>query len=406
MNEAMATGSRVGVEDWRPIGTGASAWFAVPSHSVGAALVARIAELPEVTRLPDLNLRSSGVAVRLAPDDGALAGAISAAARELGLVAEPAALQTLQVAIDAADPPSVTSFWQAALGYERTGADGLADPLRRAPAVRVGRLDEPRQLRNRIHLDAVWAPEAVQTIKTALGGQTYGAFDLTLADSEGNEVDLVPGGKLPAPEASDWRAVFGAMAFYPTTSPAQAARLATSTAGLADDAGVPLMVDLRAEGVVIDSGKDGWEDDQGGADSRFVELAGRIQSAAHDLELVADPSRPHFLQFGIDAVDLPAVRAFWAALLGYQYDPRTHVTDIYDPRRLNPELFFQEMDPADQDRRRQRNRIHLDLLVPDEVLQSRVDTAVAAGGRVLAEVPGRRTIADPEGNEVDLVSTS
>ena len=44
---------------------------------------------------------------------------------------------------------------------------------------------------------------------------------------------------------------------------------------------------------------------------------------AHDLGLVADRTRPRFVQLGIDAVDVPAVRAFWTAVLGYEHDPRS-----------------------------------------------------------------------------------
>jgi hypothetical protein len=352
--------------------------------------------------LPDIDLRADGVGVRLGPDDVTMARAISGAAAGLGLTGEPVALQALQVRIDALDTKSVTSFWRTVLGHEQAG-DVLMDPLRRAPAIRVGALSEPRPLRSRIHLDVVRVPEAVQAITTAVGGQAYGANGLTLADSEGNEVDLVPGDELP-PSACDWRALFAAMTFYPAAAP-QAARLATAVAELADDAGVPLLIDLRPEGVVIDSGKDQWEDDHGGPDARFTGLAGRIRSAARDLGLSADPARLRFLQFGIDAVDVPAVRAFWAAVLGYRYDPRTRLTDIYDPRRLNPEFFFQQMDAADQDRRRQRNRIGFDLLIPSDQMQARLDTAIAAGGQIVAETPGRYALADPEGNEVDVIAT-
>lgn len=393
--------------DWRSIGTGTAAWFAAPSHAAGAGLVTRIAGLPAIADrngLPDIDLRADGVRVRLGPDDVELARAISTAASGLGLTGEPGALQTLRVRIDAVDTESVTSFWQTVLGYERAGDDVLTDPLRRGPAVRVGQLSEPRPLRNRIHLDVVRLPDAVQAVKTALRCEAYGAFGLTIGDSEGNEVDLVPGSEL-SQEASDWLALFAAMTFYPTASAEQAARLATAVAELADDAGVPLLIDLRPDGVVIDSGKDRWELDQGGPDVRFVGLAGRVQFAARDLGLSADPARLRFQQLGIDAIDVPAVRAFWAALLGYRYDQRTDVTDIYDPRRLNPEFFFQEMNPAEQARRGQRNRIRFDLFVPYDQVRIRLDTAVAAGGRVVARTPGCYALADPEGNEVDIIAT-
>ncbi|HEY9377304.1 MAG TPA: VOC family protein, partial [Jiangellaceae bacterium] len=120
-----------------------------------------------------------------------------------------------------------------------------------------------------------------------------------------------------------------------------------------------------------------WEDGEGSATNRFLDLAGGIQTTARDLGLSADLTRPRFVQLGIDAVDVPAVRAFWASVLGYQHDLRTFLTDIYDPRRLNPVLFFQPMDASDTDRRQHRNRIHVDLFVPHDHAQARIDAAVA-----------------------------
>ncbi|MDQ2848881.1 MAG: hypothetical protein M3Y77_21680 [Actinomycetota bacterium] len=400
-----------GVEDWRVLIGGASAWFTASSHTAGAALVSRIAELTD--SLPDMDLRAGGVRVQIRAVGSAdlsqtgvtFARAISAAAADLGLAADPAALQTLSLGIDAVDTPSVMSFWGTALSYQPVGGDVLTDPLRRDPAISFHRLNEPRPLRNRIHVDVVRVPDTVQAVRVAVGGEPYGAYGLTLADAEGNEVDVVPGDELAqGPATADWRVVFGAMAFYPTAAPVQAARLAAAVAALADDAGMPLLVDLRPDGVTIDSGKDQSEDELNPSETPFAELASRIQTAAHELGLVADTSRLRFVQLGIDAVDVPAVRVFWATVLGYQRDPRTHVTDIYDPRRLNPEIIFQEMDASEQDRRRQRNRIHLDLLVPDDQATARIAAAVAAGGRILTDAPGRCSLADPEGNELDIVT--
>ncbi|WP_328993990.1 hypothetical protein OG394_06370 [Kribbella sp. NBC_01245] len=425
-----------GGEDWRGVGVGASAWFDAPSLTAGAALVGRIAELAGGTGLPDVDLRPSGVRVRIGASgaadlndadltdadlgeaDVALARAISRAARELGLAADPSALQTVQLAIDAADTPSVMSFWRTTLAYEPVGDDALVDPLRRDPAFSFHPLDQPRPLRNRIHVDVSRAPNAVDAVKATVGQEAYGAYQLTLADAEGNEVDLVPGGEL-SKETADWRTMFGAMTFYPTAPPSQASELATTVAGLADDAGLPMLVDLRPDGVTIDSGKDEWEDDEGAAESRFVDLASRIQTAAREMGLAADPTRLRFVQLGIDALDVPAVRAFWTTVLGYQHDRRPFLADIHDPRRLNPVIIFQQLDPADEERRRQRNRIRFDISVPYDQLEARINAALAAGGRIVTdETPGeqrdqhhelkrgrRCTLTDPEGNELDLVSS-
>ncbi|WP_203898863.1 VOC family protein [Virgisporangium aliadipatigenens] len=393
-----------GVRDWRVLDTGASAWFDAPSMTAGAALVRRIAGLAAATGLPDVDLRPGGVRVRIGPTrdltraDVQLARSISTAARELGLGADPAVLQTVQLVIDTADRPALVPFWRNVLAYEPAGPDALGDPSRRDPVLSFAP-GRPRPLRDRFHVDVVRAPDAVRAVRAAVGQEPFGAYGVALADADGNVVDLVPGDGLPkGPETADWQVLFAAMAHYPVDAPEPAAALATAVAALADDAGLPLAVDVRPDGVTIDSGKDRWEDG-------FGELAGRIQNAARDLGLAADPTRPRFVQFGIDAVDVPAVRAFWASVLGYRPDPRAFVTDIFDPRRLDPVLFFQPMEASDTERRQHRNRVRIDLRVPHDQARARVDAAVAAGGRVVAgSDPQRHTLVDPEGNELGLVS--
>jgi 4a-hydroxytetrahydrobiopterin dehydratase len=54
--------------------------------------------------------------------------------------------------------------------------------------------------------------------------------------------------------------------------------------------------------------------------------------------------------------------------------------------------------------RPQRNRMHIDVYLPHDQVEGRIAAAVAAGGRVVSDTnaPGWWTLADPEGNEVDL----
>ncbi|MFC7406333.1 VOC family protein [Georgenia alba] len=222
-----------GTEDWRTLAFGAGAWFDAPSHPAGARLLDRIAGLADGAEL-DVDLRSTGVHVRLPARGGfpaehvARARAVSAAARELGLRADPAGTQSLQVAVDVLDRSAVAPFWQTALGYTSGGPD-LVDPLRRDPAVWFQRMDRPRPLRNRIHLDVVLPyPAAAERIAalTAAGAQVRREeeYYATVADAEGNEVDLLP--RVPseapgAPAASDWRLHFGATVSTRRTAPAR-----------------------------------------------------------------------------------------------------------------------------------------------------------------------------------------
>ncbi|MBO9553232.1 VOC family protein [Cellulomonas sp.] len=384
--------------DWRVVDGVAAAWFDAPSLREGAALAARVVALS--AEIP-VDVRASGVRVRLGSDEHA--PAVSAAARELGLTADPAALQHLSVGFDSPDPGAVMPFWQRALDYAPTRDGDLADPLHRDPELRFRLSDDPRPLRNRVHLDVVRPASAVE--RAAGLGEPFGAFGVCHADADGNEVDLVPGDALDEQgRTADWQAVFSAIACYRVTSPAQQAEVAAAAAALADGAGYPLLVDLRPGYVVLDTGKDRWDADAHGLDLDFTGLAQRLQTAARELGATADPAAPRFVQLYFDAADVAAVRAFWVAALGYVHDRRTKLTDIVDPRQLNPVLAFQEIDVADTERRQQRNRIQVELAVPADLAQARVAAAVAAGGRVLDESVGRRRVADPEGNELVVVS--
>lgn len=383
--------------DWRVVDGVATAWFDAPSPVEAAALAGRIVEL---TAGIAVDLRATGLRVRL--DSGEHAGAVSAAARKLGLAANPAVLQQLSVVVESANPSAVRRFWQRVLDYAPGEDDGLADPLRRDPALRIRSSAEPRPLRNRIHLDVVRPAAVVERVSP---GAASGPFGVRHADPDGNEVDLVPGTTLgERTGTADWRAVFAAMACYRTTSPAQQRDLAVAAAALAGDTGLPLLVDLRPGLVIVDSGKDQWEDDAHGLDLDVTGLAGDLQTAARALGATADPGLPRFVQLFLDAADVAAVRAFWTAALGYVHDRRSGLSDIHDPRRLNPVLAFQELDAAETERRRQRNRVHVELAVPPDLARTRLATAVAAGGRLLGESGDRRRVADPEGNELVIVS--
>jgi hypothetical protein len=383
--------------DWRVVDGVATAWFDAPSLVEGAELAGRIVDLSAETAV---DLRATGVQVRLDSDEHA--EAVSAAARELGLAAKPAVLQRLSVVVESANPSAVSQFWQRALDYVPAEAGGLADPLRRDPTIRIRQSSELRPLRNRIHLDVVRPAAAVEKVGL---GEASGPYGVCHTDPDGNEVDLVPGDALGERiGTADWQAVFSAMACYRISSPAQQRDLTAAAAALADRAGFPLLVDLRPGLVIIDSGKDQWEKDAHRLELDFTELAAKLQSAARELGATADPALPRFAQLFLDAADVAAIRAFWVAALGYTPDRRAEASDIYDPRRLNPVLLFQELDASETERRRQRNRIHFELTVPSDLAQTRLATALAAGGRLIDESEDRWRIADPEGNEMVILS--
>ena len=129
-----------GIEDWRVLTNVAHAHFRTGSFAAGVALVDPIGRrADDANHHPDVDLRPGGVTVRLttttqdhffwlSEGDVELARKISAAARELGVPADPTAVQRVQVTIDALVHPEVMPFWRAVLGYRQVGDEDLLDP--------------------------------------------------------------------------------------------------------------------------------------------------------------------------------------------------------------------------------------------------------------------------------------
>jgi len=162
--------------------------------------------------------------------------------------------------------------------------------------------------------------------------------------------------------------------------------IARSVAVCGDDADGHLVADLRATRVTLGLRS------PGGVTGRDVDLAGRISAVATGLGLATTPD-VQLIEIGIDALDIGAVRPFWAAVLGY-----TDVDgDLYDPAGRGPAVWFQQMDEP----RTQRNRIHFDVSVPHDEAPRRIEATLAAGGRLVSDkwAPAFWVLADPEGNE-------
>jgi len=107
------------------------------------------------------------------------------------------------------------------------------------------------------------------------------------------------------------------------------------------------------------------------------------------------------IEVGIDALDIPAIRPFWLAVLAYIPDPSVEddgTSPIVDPYEQGPTIWFQQMDEP----RPQRNRIHFDVAVPHDEAQARMTAAISAGGSIVydAEAPAFWVLADVEGNEI------
>jgi 4a-hydroxytetrahydrobiopterin dehydratase len=173
---------------------------------------------------------------------------------------------------------------------------------------------------------------------------------------------------------------------------------AVAVAACGDDADEHLRADVRGDrlDLSLQSGP--------AITDRDVELAHGITDAVRDLGLDTSPIGPgravQQLELAIDALDIPAIRPFWKAVLAYEDEHGTgSPTDgLVDPTRSGPALWFQQMDEP----RPQRNRIHFDITVPHDEADNRIAAALAAGGTLVSDDSARAfwILADAEGNEV------
>lgn len=199
-----------GVEDWRLTSEGATAFFRTRSLADSARFVQALSGIRGLEEhRPGIDVRHDGVTVHFitytedyfgpSKRDVELAREVSAAARKLGLAADPSKVQSLLVIPGAPDITKVMPFWRAILSYEPrrdSPTEDLVDPRDRGPAFWFERMREPRaDGGGTIHV-SIWLPyeEAQRRIDAALaaGGRMVRDENApswwTLADAAGNEV--------------------------------------------------------------------------------------------------------------------------------------------------------------------------------------------------------------------------
>ena len=204
-----------GVEGWRIISDGATAFYPTPSFQASARFVDAIGAIDGIDQhAPRLDIRHDGVTVRfltrsaegfrLTTTDLELARAVERIATEQRLTADPTAIQSLIVIPGATDRSAIMPFWQAILGYEPridSPDEDLVDPHDRDAAFWFEPMDEPRaDGKGAIHV-AVFVPiELAQgRIDAAIAAGGKMVYDAnapewwTLEDPAGNQADIASG---------------------------------------------------------------------------------------------------------------------------------------------------------------------------------------------------------------------
>jgi 4a-hydroxytetrahydrobiopterin dehydratase len=200
-----------GADAWRVLPEGAYAFFRSESFVTSARFVDAISGLVGDGDAPNVDIRSDGVSVLMRAFKGErfglvqrdldLARSMATIAHEMGLTAEPSAIQSLSIIPGAIERGPIMPFWQAVLGYvprpDSPDEDFVDSHDRGAPFW----FEEMEELRpdgkGTIHL-VVWVPwdEATSRVDAgiAAGGRLvrHNADEgfWTLADPAGNEVDI------------------------------------------------------------------------------------------------------------------------------------------------------------------------------------------------------------------------
>ena len=194
-----------------------------------------------------------------------------------------------------------------------------------------------------------------------------------------------------AVEPAGWRLILGDLCTQAAAaSTRQSAEAAAALAAVPVDK-AELRLDARSDRLLVTLA---GALRNGRAPGAVAADAARLSARLRELGLTPEPATAQTAEIAIDALDIPAVLPFWQAVLGYVKDSDDAVTD---PAGKGPSFWFQQMDAP----RPQRNRVHIDVVVPHDQAQSRIRAALAAGGtlRYDAEAPAFWVLADPEGNE-------
>ena len=192
-----------GVDDWVVLHGGATAVFRVGSLTDAVRLAGAVSGVRGLAGTGVLlTATDTCLTVRLTRDlwnlerlHIQLARAVSAVAREHAAVADPTAVQEVQIAV-AAKPDAIdVGFWRAVLGYRALADDNAVDPLGHGSTIWMQELDEAKPLRHAMHIDVSVAREHVQArldAALAAGGrivdESHAPSHWTLADRAGNRV--------------------------------------------------------------------------------------------------------------------------------------------------------------------------------------------------------------------------
>jgi 4a-hydroxytetrahydrobiopterin dehydratase len=211
----------------------------------------------------------------------------------------------------------------------------------------------------------------------------------------GDDRTVLWGSDLEGEHLEDWRILYATLtARFATGDFATGLELVAAIGAAAEEVDHHPDVDLAYPRVDVRL----TSHDVGGVTARDVRLARRISELAAELGATAQPGSVSAFELALDTPDDAAIKPFWAALLGYEIsdDPDDQITD---PDGKRPTIWFQRSEPG-KGEAVPSQRWHLDLRVPPEIAEDRIQACLDAGGTLVWDggAPAFWVLADPQGN--------
>ena len=195
---------------------------------------------------------------------------------------------------------------------------------------------------------------------------------------------------LEAADLEDWAVLHGgAAAVFRVSSLTHAARLAEAVARLPGLAGTGAVLTVGDDRLTVRLTRGVFR-----LEEEHIGVARAVSAAARDHRATPDRAAVQEVQIAVAAKPEAVDVGFWRAVLGYA--PLADDNAI-DPLGHGSTVWMQELRPD----KPLRHAMHLDVSVPREQAETRVATAIAAGGRVVEDSsPEWWVLADRAGNKV------
>jgi 4a-hydroxytetrahydrobiopterin dehydratase len=192
---------------------------------------------------------------------------------------------------------------------------------------------------------------------------------------------------IEAADLPDWRMLFETLrARFDTGDFAKALRLADVIGEAAEQADHHPDLDVRYGHLNVRL----LSHDVRGVTQRDLRLARTISELAAGLGAPAVLEGLQTVELALDVDDRDVVKPFWASVLGL----KDHDVELVDPDGAQHTVWFQRTQADEQ-------RWHLDVRVPPEQVQARIQAALDAGGTLVTDefAPRFWVLADARGNK-------